>query len=134
MRKGLSEFVGLFDYVGAPFLRFISLNDWYPYKYCVGNGGFSLRSKRLCMEVSRIYGTYFSRLPFIPLLFCDDNFYCRFLRLFWPGFNRRFKFPPPDVAGLFSIEHNEGFMPKEGIPLGFHAEAGFLRLIDKVRE
>ena len=128
MRGGLAEFVAQgYDYIGAPFVRWISCLDWYPYRYNVGNGGFSLRSRRLCQDVGRIYRRWFRRWPFLPRIFGDDNFYCRFLRCFWPGFNRRFRFAPPDVAGRFSIECNAAFWPTVGKPLGFHGMAGWER-------
>lgn len=129
MRDGLAEFVAEgYDYIGAPFVNWISWLDWYPYRYNVGNGGFSLRSRRLCRDVAEIYRRRFSRWPFWPRIFGDDNFYCRFLRCFWPGFNRRFRFAPPDVAGRFSIEHNEAFWPHDGTKsLGFHSLAGWER-------
>ena len=128
MRGGLAEFVAQgYDYIGAPFVRWISCLDWYPYRYNVGNGGFSLRSRRLCQDVGRIYRRWFRRWPFWPRIFGDDNFYCRFLRCFWPGFNRRFCFAPPDVAGRFSIECNAAFWPTVGKPLGFHSMAGWER-------
>ena len=128
MRGGLAEFVAQgYDYIGAPFVRWISCLDWYPYRYNVGNGGFSLRSRWLCQDVGRIYRRWFRRWPFWPRIFGDDNFYCRFLRCFWPGFNRRFRFAPPDVAGRFSIECNAAFWPTVGKPLGFHGMAGWER-------
>ena len=128
LRDGLEEFVDLgYDYIGAPFVRWITPADFYPYRYNVGNGGFSLRSRKLCLEVGRVYRKWFSRWPFFRGFFCDDVFYSRFLRCFWPGYNRRFRFAPPEVAGRFSIEHNLDFMPKGEKPLGFHHSAGWAK-------
>ena len=128
LRDGLQEFVDLgYDYFGAPFIRWLAYNDFYPYRYNVGNGGFSLRSRRLCLEVGRIYRKYFSHWPFIQSFFCDDMFYSRFLRCFWPGYNRRFRFAPPEIAGCFSIELNLDFMPKDVKPFGFHSKVGWTK-------
>ena len=62
---GLEEFVGKYDYIGAPWVPHVSWKRHLPYaKYLVGNSGFCLRSKRLCRRVSELYNRWFSGLPF----------------------------------------------------------------------
>lgn len=129
LRGGLEEFlVAGYDYIGAPFVRHATWFDWYPYpKWCVGNGGFSLRSRRICRAVSRTYRRWFSRLPYFWPLVGDDTLYCKTLRFLSSRFRARFRFAPPCVAGKFSIEHNDAFLPADGLPLGFHSAAGWER-------
>ena len=128
LRDGLDEFVSAgYDYIGAPFVRHATWFDWYPYPdWCVGNGGFSLRSRRICRAAARYYRRWFAKLPCLWTLVGDDTFYCKTLRVF-PSYRRRFRFAPPDVAGRFSIEHNEAFGSQGGKPLGFHSLAGWER-------
>jgi len=128
LREGLEEFVATgSDYIGAPFVRHATWFDWYPYPArCVGNGGFSLRSRRLCRAAARYYRRWFTRMPYLWPILGDDTFYCKTLRVF-PSYRHRFRFAPPDVAGRFSIEHNEAFWPTTGKPLGFHGRAGWER-------
>ncbi|MGN0854457.1 MAG: DUF5672 family protein [Kiritimatiellia bacterium] len=129
LREGLEEFLAPgYDYIGAPFVRHTTWFDWYPYPaWCVGNGGFSLRSRRICRAAARTYRRWFARLPYFWPLTGDDTFYCKTLRFLSARFRARFRFAPPDVAGRFSIEHNDAFMPADGPPLGFHSAAGWER-------
>lgn len=75
-----------YDYIGAP---------WVFYKeHMVGNGGFSLRSKRLLDILARTELTNFHP---------EDSVICRDLR---PWLEKKFniRFAPVEVAKLFSIE------------------------------
>lgn len=127
LREGLAEFVGPYDYIGAPWGR----ASWYtelvfPFpKYCVGNGGFTLRSKRLC-EMSAHY--YRKKYHFLPYGYwvADDVFYCKTLPRFERACRRTMVYAPPEVAGRFAFEANREFYSKDGeMPFGFHAPHGF---------
>lgn len=125
MRPGLEEFVGKWDYIGAPWVRHTSCWDIYPARYRVGNGGFSLRSKRLCEVASRIYKRWFTRMPYWAFILGDDMFYCKTLRFWFRGAVRDLKWPKLEEAARFAVEHDIGYLPSEP-PLGFHA-VGFSR-------
>ena len=125
MRGGLDNFIGKFDYVGAPWPGHTTYYDLFPYpKYGVGNGGFSLRSKNICQTISRLYSRYASRIPY-NWLFVEDVFYCKTMRLLAPRAYRDLKFPSIPEAATFSIECEIPSIPNPPIPLGFHAEKGF---------
>ena len=119
MRSGLEKFVGKYDYVGAPWVHHSTCYDVYPYKYCVGNGGFSLRSKRLCETASRVYRKWFKHLPYWWYIVGDDTFYCKTLRFWFRNAVKDMKWPTLEDAARFSIEGNYDFMPSQP-PLGFH--------------
>ena len=125
LRKGLEDFVGKWDYVGAPWGRHNTYFDLYPRKYCVGNGGFSLRSKRLCEIASHVYRKWFSRLPYWWYVMGDDTFYCKTLRFWFRSAVRDMMWPTVNEAATFSIEHDEESLPSAP-PLGFHS-IGFLK-------
>ena len=125
LRPGLEEFVGKWDYVGAPWVRHNTYYDLYPRKYCVGNGGFSLRSKHLCEVASCIYKKWFSHLPYWWYVTGDDTFYCKTLRFWFRNAVRGMKWPTLKEAATFSIEHDDELLPSEP-PLGFHC-GGFIR-------
>ena len=127
LRPGLEEFVSKYDYIGAPWVRHSTYYDLYPYKYCVGNGGFSLRSKRLCEIASCVYKKYFKRFPYWWYILGDDTFYCKTLRFWFRKFVRDIRYPTPEEAACFSIDTNDVLLPCEP-PLGFHSE-GFLRYV-----
>lgn len=119
MLSGLEEFVGKWDYIGAPWVRHTTYYDIYPCKYCVGNGGFSLRSKRLCETASRIYRKWFKHLPYWWYMAGDDTFYCKTLRFWFRNAMKGMKWPTPEEAARFSIEGNLDFLPLHP-PIGFH--------------
>ncbi len=129
MRPGLEEFVGKWDYIGAPWVRHVTWYDLYPSRYQVGNGGFSLRSKRLCETASGIYRKWFKRLPYWWYMVGDDTFYCKTLRFWFRNAVKDMKWPMLDEAAKFSIEGNYDFMPSQP-PLGFHKK-GFDKYIEK---
>lgn len=128
---GLVPFVGPYDYIGAPWGK----ASWYtnlvfPYpRYCVGNGGFTLRSKRLCELSSRVYRRKYKRLPY-GYLVADDIFFCKTMRFFERECRNTMVYAPPEVAGRFSFESNLEYYPQGGeMPLGFHAAHGFARVM-----
>ena len=127
MRSGLEEFVGKYDYIGAPWVRHSTYYDLYPAKYMVGNGGFSLRSRALCEIASKTYRKWFRHLPYWWFVAGDDTFYCKTLRFWFRNAVRGIKWPTPSEAARFSIDTNDRLLPSEP-PLGFHSE-GFLRYI-----
>ena len=122
---GLEEFVGKYDYVGAPWSAHTTWKKHLPYaKYLVGNGGLALRSKRICRCAAELYGRWFAKLPYSWFV-SDDVFYARTLRCLFPSYRRDFVFPSPEIAGRFSIEGNRDYLPSDKPPVGFHAEMGF---------
>lgn len=129
LRGGLEKFVGPYDYIGAPFVRHSTWFDWYPYpRFCVGNGGFSLRSRRICEASAKYYSRYFRRMPYFWPLVGDDTFYCKTLRILFSEYRRCFEFAPPEIAGRFSFEHNKEFLSAQELPLGFHSNTAFEKL------
>lgn len=78
VRPLLNRFLGRFDFIGAPFRRhywYIQalgriLRDW------PSNGGFSLRSKRMCQLVSEFWHREYADKPFGPEQI-EDMFYTK---------------------------------------------------------
>ncbi len=139
LRKGLPDFIGAYDYIGAPWGR----ASWYtnlvfPYpKYCVGNGGYTLRSKRLCQMASFFYRRKYRHLPYGYFL-ADDVYYCKTLPRFERSCRKTMVYAPPEVAGRFAFESNREFYARDGeMPLGFHSAQGFEQVMkdfgDRVR-
>lgn len=80
-----------YDYIGAPWINFPEM----PEKEWVGNGGFSLRSKKLLEEVAKLKsdGTVL-----------EDNFICIENRKLLES--KGIKFAPVNLAKKFSVENN----------------------------
>lgn len=132
LRNGLEEFAGRYDYLGAPW----GPSSWYtnlvfPHpRYCVGNGGFTLRSRRLCEMAAHYYRKTFKRLPYNYLL-ADDVFYSRTLPRFVPACRKAMTYAPPDEAGRFAFETNRSYYAQnKSMPFGFHSAAGFCQILE----
>lgn len=127
--SGIEDFMGKYDYIGAPWPGHCHYKDWFPYpKYGVGNGGFCMRSRRICEQASKSYNAFWRHMPYTWLV-GDDVFYCKtmpFLSNYW---RKEFKFPTVNEAIKFSIE---AIPPKAKImqpPLGFHSAYGFQQYV-----
>jgi len=117
--KWSNEFLA-FDYIGAPF-PIPSSNDNISYRdpfgnlMRVGNGGFSLRSKKLLELPSKLnleWKPYFG-------FYNEDGFFAVHNRHLLE--ENGCKFPNPEIAAKFSIEHHTP--ETEGvIPFGFHGK------------
>ena len=125
LRPGLDEFVGKYDYIGAPWEKHNTYYDLYPDRYRVGNGGFSLRSRRLCEAASTLYNKWFKHLPFWWYILGDDTFYCKTLRFWFPSYRKRFSWATIEEAARFSAE--SGCWKSMGVekPFGFHGKLGW---------
>lgn len=79
-----------YDYIGAPW-------GWFGDKLEIGNGGFSLRSKKLMMYLQEHQDEFPVRCP-------EDILLCRTYRPILEA--RGFKWAPPELASQFSIERS----------------------------
>lgn len=107
-----------YDYIGAPFP---TPTDTFSYRdiegkiFRVGNGGFSLRSKKLIDLPNKL------NLEWIPFngFYNEDGFICALNRHIYE--ENGMKFAPLDVAKYFS--HESQIPEIEGIiPFGFHGK------------
>jgi len=108
-----------FDYIGAPWPSGLVLQPGnIPLKISnrVGNGGFSLRSKKLLIETSKID---FDSLN-VPC-FSEDLIICHFL--YDQMLSAGIAFPEPELAASFSIEIPEAwFGQTPNTAFGFHGK------------
>ena len=113
----------LYDYIGAPFIPRIKsfsysrdLNDNF---YVIGNGGFSLRSKKL-IEAPSKYNLFDNNKITNTN---EDGFYCVLHRKFLES--KGFKWAPFNVAKDFSIESPLNISELIDLPFGFHGRKLF---------
>lgn len=130
LREGLEAFAGRYDYVGAPFLRNTRMNrlmGFWP-RFAVGNGGFSLRSKRICEMAAYYWRKRYHHLPRHYRLVREDAFYCVLLPLLERPYRRAMRMAPLEVAQQFSYDHLYGQAPA-ALPFGFHGVRAFQYLV-----
>lgn len=126
LRPGLEDFLGRWDYVGAPWT---GDDDWITRRLLktsnlVGNGGFSLRSHAICQEASRLWKAGWHHLPSCYLM-QEDIFYTRLLPRWSRSYRDKIRIAPPEDAARFSLEKT--VVPDE-LPFGFHSAEAFVKL------
>lgn len=122
-----------YDYIGAPFVPRDSDNNYSRDKngnlYIIGNGGFSLRSKKL-LEAPKKYDL---KDNFTFTNSHEDGFFCVLHRNFLES--KGFLWAPFNVAKEFSIESPLSFQDLKDLPFGFHGKKmlSFIVLKNKLR-
>ena len=123
LRSGLDEFVERgYDFIGAPHCRPEFIPDLLTrvLRYCPSNGGFSLRSRRLCRLASTLWtkGKYEAR-PYVDDIMAEDYFFTKTLPLagFWHWVRR--SQAPSKLSDRFS--YGAAFpLTAKTLPFGFH--------------
>lgn len=116
-----------YDYIGAPFIP-----RAFDYKYSrdkdgafyvIGNGGFSLRSKKLLESATNfklVDNKYITN-------FHEDGFYCVLHRKFLES--KGYKWPEFKLAKNFAIETPLTFEDLKDLPFGFHGKKMLIIII-----
>ena len=120
LRSGLEEFVGEWDFIGAPHIR----DRWYLrvasslMKFHPMNGGFSLRSHECCEQVAFWWNGKYKSIGDC-LSASEDIFTTQFLPKNEPAFKRVMRFPNVSTALSFSYQKIEPYQ-RQKLPFGFH--------------
>ena len=124
LRSGLDEFVGRWDYIGGPWD--VSHDDWITRRLLTrndgaGNGGFALRSRRICELGAAAYRRFWKAMPDCYLLY-EDVFFTRFLPRWYPSYARRISLASREEAARFSFCENRTAQDAfAALPFGFHS-------------
>ena len=131
IRPGLSRFLGNYDFIGAPLRRccFMGGLASIVLRYTPSNGGFSIRSRRICRLASEYYAKYYSNRSFSSEL-VEDCFYTKTLPMRFLRCRLLTHIAGPFVANDFSYEP---FFPNQKVrfPFGFHNANSFVLLLKK---
>lgn len=115
--KWQNEFLD-YDYIGAPWPLYIG---WPKEGFQVGNGGFSLRSNRLCKEIARHPSSSAN----------EDAYISTDLR---PKIESRgFKWPSVDLARKFSLEIQFEGSDNLDTPFGFHGKRWMDEALERIK-
>ncbi len=120
LRSGLGAFVGKYDFIGAPYVRDVGwkrlicrfLNYW------VSNGGFSLRSKKICELAAYYWREKYSKRPW-SVAFSEDMFYTKWLPIRERAYRESVKIADNRESLAFSYDV---LVPQTviALPFGFH--------------
>ena len=126
----LGDFIGKYDFVGAPYVR---LSWWRNIVSRIiglhmANGGFSLRSRRICKAAAELWNRKYKRIhPSRATV--DDIYYTQTLPLRHPLFRLRFRIAPNTEAIYFAYDAIVTQKTKQ-LPFGFHRASTF-EILDK---
>lgn len=128
LRPGLDEFVGKWDFVGAPYVRDLPLQRLVAglFNYWPQNGGFSLRSKRICEVAAKYWNEKYYDLPERGGA-SEDMFYTMTLIKLERSYRRDMKLSDNRTGFRFSWDKEVGACPRE-LPFGFHRATSFCDL------
>ena len=132
LRAGLDDFIGKgYDFIGSPYCRALPLPNLLTkiLNFCPSNGGFSLRTRKMCALASKLWRKHYAHKEFFVPEMSEDLFYTITLPKHFMYWLKR-KQAPSIVAGQFSYE---GVFPlySNEMPFGFHTATGFARLARK---
>ena len=123
IQDNLGDFLGKWDFVGAPTVRDIPLQKLVDWFHVAGlNGGFSLRSKRFCAAVARSWGFFGKLIRPASKWAVEDVYYTRTVFLN-PKFWFRFRFPTCCQARKFAVLDFNGALDIKSlrhVPFGIH--------------
>ena len=123
LRKGLEEFVGKYDFIGAPYVRDV----WWKNLICRGlncwvqNGGFSLRSRRICEAAARYWNEKYHKLGKCQDA-SEDLFYTKFLPLHERSYRKSFRLATNRESLRFSWDGIVPISKPKVVPFGFHGK------------
>ena len=124
LRSGLEDFLGRWDYIGGPWnidsddfvtKVLLSRNDG------AGNGGFALRSRKICETGAAAYNRLWKMIPDCYLLY-EDIFFTRFLPRWHIGYSKKIALASRQESLRFSL--CDELLQKERLmemPFGFHS-------------
>lgn len=125
LQSGLENFLGKYDFYGAPIIQ----DGWRRrLAYCIGlgsfNGGFSLRSYRLCAYAAKSWFRFFRFFFNENSRFLGEDFYYTTLLRMLPSTWFGFRFPSEKEAFEFSVDLLDGHVtPPENVrPFGIHGK------------
>lgn len=130
LQDTLGDFLGKYDYLGAPYVR---ISWWrnlicHIFGYWMSNGGFSLRSKRICEAAAKYWQKYGKFHP--SEMTVDDLYYTKTLPLKHLSYRFKCRIAPNKVAIRFSYDALVA-QPIAEVPFGIHRGITFEEMIKK---
>lgn len=130
LRPGLERFIGKADFLGSPFRR-RNLKGYFAsvlMRHCPANGGFSLRTQKICRLAAKYWNEYYRYTPFTPEQ-VEDIFYTDTLpKRFFP-YRLATHIANSRIASDFCYD---GCLPENitSSPFGFHSARAFEILLN----
>lgn len=123
LRSGLEDFVGRYDFIGAPYVRDV----WWKNLICrffnrwTQNGGFSLRSRRICEVAAKYWNEKYHKLG-RSAESSEDIYYTQFLPVHEKSYRKSFRLATNKESLCFSWDSIVPIPCPKKLPLGFHGK------------
>ena len=131
LRQGLDDFLGKYDFIGSPWRRNIPIVRLVGsfLRHWPSNGGFSLRSKRICEAAACYFERDWKNVPYCDDL-CEDMFFTKTLPEHVFSYRFRFNVANVKISSTFAYEGQvpANCLPGDRIPFGFHTPRAFREL------
>jgi len=130
LRSGIERFIGHYDFIGAPWRRtnmFFQLAGFF-IRHWPQNGGFSLRSKKICELVSHYWNRDWKNRPFCAQKQSEDIFYTQTLPNTYLSYRFKVNIASSSVAAMFYYDASDPDNIKV-CPIGFHNTLAFCQLM-----
>lgn len=133
LRDNLDEFLGKYDYIGAPLVRDVTaqyLVDWLRLESL--NGGLSLRSRKICRDAAMQWKFWRHIIKPGSRSYVEDVFYGKTACLN-PLYRLRNRFAPCKIARRFSLPDFDGVLDirnHEPKPFGVHGPTAAWQLME----
>ena len=130
LRAGLEEFVGRYDFIGAPYVRDV----WWKnlicraFNYWMQNGGFSLRSRRICEAAAKYWNSKYAAKLGRSADAAEDLYYTKVLPLHERDYRKEFRFASNRESLRFSWDALVPIPKPTELPFGFHRNESLLEL------
>ena len=134
LRSGLEKFLGKWDFLGSPMRRNVPLVNVVGIfkRHWPSNGGFSLRTKKMCRLVAEYWNKYYADKPFDAATKIEDLFYTKTLQDRFLSFRWRVNVGNASIASKFAYDAclGNGRNFRSDV-FGFHSARAFAELMRK---
>lgn len=131
INSNIEDFIGKYDYIGAPTIRDVPAQYLVDIFRCAClNGGFSLRSKKICKDVAQQWKFWKRFITIGSTPHAEDVFYTK-TACMNPLFRLRNRLPSSKIARRFSLPDFDGVVDIRKLcskTLGAHGVTAILQL------
>ena len=131
LRSGLEEFLGKWDFIGPPYVRdkFLPRLIARMFNLWTANGGFSIRSKRMCDMAQKYWREIYHAFPDCHAV-GEDAYYTETLLRRHRAYRRTMKMADCRSAIRFAYDCVVE-QPVKSLPFGFHRAETFAIFADR---
>lgn len=132
LREGLDEFLGKWDFIGAPYVRdkFLPRLVARMFNLWTANGGFSIRSMKMCQMAAELWRQKYCHFTGDEHWIGEDAYYTETLLKHSWRYNREMRMADNRTALRFAYDCVVN-QPVKDLPFGFHRAETFAEFVNR---